>query len=674
MNLQKKLKISLIFLNLLIFLFSLIFLFQINLLAKDENRFISISDQWHYNFYSCNKIDFSDPKFIKSGITDLPINFSKLIEDYSKKVPKGIVEFTKAISINYPLFEDSKFIGIYLGKLVDCNEIYIDGNLVSINGIYKNNFFTSWNKNVLVKIPNIINKGIKEVEIKIKVYYFPEGSIQDVFLLGDYDKLKKIERMNNLVDIDLKIVLLIVSILFSIIFFYIGSKLKTKYYIIFSLLIVQICLFTIIYIINDLPLNHDLFNYLFEYKSIYLSSILLILFVMEYIKRKPDKVMQVSILIAGIGFIFDTLIYNRILRLSIYQLFNFILYLSLVYLVGFVFFGYLKTRSKNYMDMLIPILLLFISLTNDFVAFKYPNLIKKIYPQYMSLKYLNIYGFQVFIFLIAIRLVKDLVNSFYRLRNMTYALDKISIELENRKEMLASNVQKILDETKESFLISEKLTESGNEFSKLIFNLVNKLDDMKESLLLSSKNEENITEKTEQLTKMLENVEDGFKKTSKILEIVIEKINNIIENTNQIDTIVEQTSILSLNSSVVAGKAKEKGKGFSIISDEIRKLALKSADFSSNAHNGIDNILKSVEETKIRSNEFMNVFNKYLSQFEILKEKLIKNKENHLIFENKITEIIQIIENISLLANEIDEKARQLFAISNENMNVKFDI
>ncbi len=638
--------------------------------AQDKNSFISISENWEYNYYKSSNKDFSDLILVKSGTTDLPVNFIDLLDDKKDKVNRGIVEFTKIIDINYPELENSSFIGIYLGKLIDCSEIFIDGNLVSRNGIFKNIYFTSWNKNILVKLPNLLNKGIDKIEIKIKVYYYPEGSVQDNFLLGDYYKLEKVERVNNIIDIDLKTILLIISLLFSIIFFYIGNKLNIKYYILFSLLIIQLCLFTFIYILTSLPLNHDIFNYLFEYKSIYLSAILLILFVTEYIDRKPDKILKVGILIAIIGFLFDTIIYSRTIRLSIYQLFNIILYLSLTYLVGFVIHDYAKTRSKASKDILLPMIILFISLTNDFVSFKYPYLIKNFYPKYVSLKYLNIYGFQFFVFLIAIKLIKDLVDSFFKLRILTKDLDKISFELEKRKEMLAENMQKLLDEIKESFLTSQNLSSSGNDFSKLIYNLVNQIDNMKQSLILSSENEKKITAKTDQLSIMLENVDEGFKKTSKILELVIEKINLIIENTNQIDTIVEQTSLLSLNSSVVAGKAKEKGKGFSIISEEIRKLSLKSANFSSNAHEGINNILKSVEEAKLRSSEFLSTFNKYLDQFNILKEFLEKNKQNHSLFILKINELIKIIDKISLLANEIDEKSSKLYAISNENMKI----
>lgn len=655
----------------IISIFIFISIFQSCSIVKNESKIFSISKEWNYKFYSCKEKDFSDQVLIKEGTTDLPVNFWYLIKNENKEVPRGVVELSKVIDINVNSFENTKFLGLYLGKLIDCSEIYINDKIVSKNGIYKNKFFTAWNKNILVKIPNYFNENFSRLEIKLKIYYYPNGSVQDEIYFGDYEELKKIERINNLIDIDLKIVFLLVSIFFALVFVYIGFKLKTNYYIYFALLIVQLFIFTLIYVITDLPIDHEIFNYLFEYKSLYLSLILIVLFINEYIKKRLNNFFKFGIFLSFIGFSLDIFIYNRNARLSIYQLFNILMYLIFAYLVFYVIFDYIKTKSKLSKDIIFPMILLFLCLTNDLVAFRYADSIKRLYPKYITLKYLNIYGFQIFVFIVTAKLVKDLVDSFYQLRILTIDLDKISIELEKKREALAENLQKILDETKESFITSEKLTGAGSDFSKFIFNLKNSIKQMQKSLELASNNEQMISEKTSQLTIMLKNVEEGFNNTNKILENVIEKINTIIENTNQIDSIVEQTSLLSLNSSVVAGKAKEKGKGFSIISDEIRKLALKSSSFSSNAHEGIDNILKSVNETKLRSKDFFNTFSKYLSQFNELRRLLDENKNNHDEFNNKINEMNKIVENIGMLADEMEIKAKQLYIIANQTQNIE---
>ncbi len=661
---------------LVLYIIILTLFFVLNINAQVESKFISISNNWNYNFYKADNKDFSNLILIKSGQTNMPVSFNKLLLDYEKRVSRGVVEFTKKIDIkNDPkisnLFKQSRFLGIYFGKLIDCSEIYINGVLVSKNGIYNDIYFTSWNKNILVKIPNTLK--LESFKIKIRVYFYPEGSAQDYLYFGDYYELKRIERINNFIDVDLKLILLLISLLFAIIFLYIGKKLRITYYIYFAFLILLISLFTIIYVITNLPIDHSIFNYLFEYKSLYLALIFLILFICSYIDKELNFILKAGIYISLIGFILDTIIYDRTIRLGFYQIFNIFLYLIFVYIVTYVVIEYLRTKSKNSKDIILPILILFLCLTNDFIAFKYPDIIKKFYPKYLTLKYLNIFGFQSFVIYIASRLVGDLVNSFYKLRKFTKELDSISFELEKRKTDLAENVQKILDETKDSFIISENLSNTGSDFSKIIHNLKQQIEKIKESLKTSNLNEEEVFGKVKQLTGMLENVRQGNENTNEILANVINKINQIIENTRQIDIIVEQTSLLSLNSSVVAGKAKEKGRGFSIISDEIRKLAMKSADFSSNAQKGIDAIVDSVKEVRLREDEFLDLFIKYSNQFMQLSELITKNKDNHNQFIQKIESLDKLIVEISLLAQEIDSKSKVLYSLIFESKNVNFE-
>lgn len=69
----------------------------------------------------------------------------------------------------------------------------------------------------------------------------------------------------------------------------------------------------------------------------------------------------------------------------------------------------------------------------------------------------------------------------------------------------------------------------------------------------------------------------------------------IVDITNLIGSIAEETNLLSLNASIEAARAGEAGRGFAVVASEIGTLAKNSADSVANITELINEINKLVE-------------------------------------------------------------------------------
>jgi methyl-accepting chemotaxis protein len=221
-----------------------------------------------------------------------------------------------------------------------------------------------------------------------------------------------------------------------------------------------------------------------------------------------------------------------------------------------------------------------------------------------------------------------------------------------------------------------------NKFSCELETMVKSIEDIhSNSNDINSMANENHRD-LQNLVESIGKINDSFRNFTEKISKMGQNIIQINEITNVINGIAEQTNLLALNAAIEAARAGESGRGFSVVAEEIRKLAEESQASSKNITNLISNISKEsndmLKNTDIMSgqlkgqvaiiNTSIESFKKIIAAVEtvIPKIQIINNSASNINTDKNI--ILQKMQNSSSVAEEISASTQEVTA-STEEMN-----
>jgi methyl-accepting chemotaxis protein len=199
------------------------------------------------------------------------------------------------------------------------------------------------------------------------------------------------------------------------------------------------------------------------------------------------------------------------------------------------------------------------------------------------------------------------------LNNASQSIKKANEQQTTSAVYIASVVTDMTEMTKKSsenvevlLRITERNSSATNQSQKNISDLT--------AVLLE-------LEKTE--LQILQQIDENGARLNEIMRFISE----IKSKTNQIDDIVFQTKLLSFNASVEASRAGEQGKGFSIVAEEVGKLAaisgLVSKEIKDMLTDGIEKVGNLVENNSKEMRELLSESGKNIDQGSLLSNKCV---------------------------------------------------
>ncbi|MCD6507348.1 PAS domain-containing protein, partial [Candidatus Poribacteria bacterium] len=178
--------------------------------------------------------------------------------------------------------------------------------------------------------------------------------------------------------------------------------------------------------------------------------------------------------------------------------------------------------------------------------------------------------------------IKDSFNA--AMENLGEFVHQVAIAAEqiaSAAEQTSSGSQSLSQNSSEQASSVEEVTSSLQELSSMV---AQNADSVKEGKSVADTANSSIRKGIEymnQLTDAVDKIKSSSEKTSKIIKTI--------------DEIAFQTNLLALNAAVEAARAGEAGKGFAVVAEEVRNLAMRSAEAAKETASLIEESNSSVE-------------------------------------------------------------------------------
>lgn len=184
------------------------------------------------------------------------------------------------------------------------------------------------------------------------------------------------------------------------------------------------------------------------------------------------------------------------------------------------------------------------------------------------------------------------------LKQMQHKLRDAMHTIGDSSSQLATTSEELSVVTGQSTQITTEQSDQLQQAASAVNELTVAIDDVARSAATTSDNSNLVNEKTTQgqhkvnLTiQTIEALVEGIKQSATGISQLAQRVKDIGSVMDVIRGVAEQTNLLALNAAIEAARAGEQGRGFAVVADEVRALAYRTQESTSE----IETMIKSVE-------------------------------------------------------------------------------